>query len=82
MAGGWHLGTRPVDLRRCTMPALVVAAASDHMAPQAACYGLAKVWGGPVELETIPGGHVGISVGSKLPARLVKRFTAPEPAVD
>lgn len=80
MTGGWRLGTKPVSLRACTMPALVIAAASDHIAPQAACYGLAKTWGGPVELDTIPGGHVGISVGSKLPARLLKWFVAEAPA--
>jgi polyhydroxyalkanoate synthase len=75
MKGGWKLGTKVVDLRNCRMPALVLAAASDHIAPQASCYGLAKGWGGPVEVETIPGGHVGISVGSKLPSRLIRWFT-------
>ncbi len=77
LEGGWTLGAKPVDLRRCGHEALVLAASTDHIAPQAACYGLAKAWGGPVTLETIPGGHVGISVGSKLPARLVAWLTAP-----
>ena len=74
LTGGWRLGSKAVDLRACTMPALVIAAASDHIAPQAACYGLARVWGGPVELDTLQGGHVGISVGSKLPQRLLRWF--------
>jgi polyhydroxyalkanoate synthase len=78
--GGWTLGAKPVDLRRCRQEALVLAASTDHIAPQAACYGLARSWGGPVTLETIPGGHVGISVGSKLPARLLAWATAPAPA--
>lgn len=68
--GGWTLGTRPVDLRKATMPALTLSADRDHIAPTASCDGLAGVWGGPVTREVLPGGHVGISVGSALPARL------------
>ncbi|MCA9490952.1 MAG: alpha/beta fold hydrolase [Myxococcales bacterium] len=73
--GGWTLGSKTVDLRNAKHEALVIAAATDHIAPQAACYGLAKTWGGPVVLETIKGGHVGVSVGSRLPARLIAWLT-------
>jgi polyhydroxyalkanoate synthase len=76
ITGGWTLGTTPVDLRRGTAPALVISADRDHIAPPAACEGLARVWGGPVTCETISGGHVGVSVGKALPDRLVRWFSS------
>lgn len=75
MRGGWTLGSQVVDLRAAKHEALVIAASSDHIAPRAACYGLATTWGGPVTLETLKGGHVGISVSSRLPARLIAWLT-------
>ncbi len=69
--GGWVLNGSPVDLSRCSIPALVLAAGSDHICPEAAANGLAAAWGGPVTTETLQGGHVGVCVGKRLPARLL-----------
>jgi polyhydroxyalkanoate synthase len=72
MQGGWVLDGRPVDLSQCSIPALVLAATTDHICPEAAANGLAQAWGGPVTAETLKGGHVGVCVGKRLPARLVQ----------
>lgn len=69
--GGWTMGSAPVDLKRATMPALVIAASEDHIATPASAFGLKDVWGGAVTTSTIRGGHVGISVGKALPAALL-----------
>ena len=71
MTGGWSLGRRPVDLKQATVPALVIAASRDHIAPQPACWALQDAWGGPVEVQLVSGGHVGVSVSSRLPKALV-----------
>lgn len=67
----WHLDGRPVDLRQGTLPALAIAASSDHICPPAASHGLARAWGGPVRTETIRGGHVGVCIGKALPSLLL-----------
>lgn len=76
MAGGWVMAGRPVDLRAGTLPALVLAADKDHICPPAAAFGLAKVWGGPVETRTLKGGHVGVCIGKALPEALIAWMTA------
>jgi polyhydroxyalkanoate synthase len=70
--GGWTLAGTPVDLHRATMPALVLACSDDHIVPPPAAHALRDVWGGPVETETIKGGHVGVCVGGALPKRLIR----------
>lgn len=70
--GSWVLEGRPVDLSQCSIPALVLSASSDHICPEAAANGLAQAWGGPVQTEVLRGGHVGVCVGKRLPARLVQ----------
>lgn len=70
--GGWTMGTRPVDLAAAKIPALVLEAHSDHIAPPAACQGLERAWGGPVTVKTLKGGHVGVSVTPALPAALLE----------
>jgi putative long chain acyl-CoA synthase len=72
VTGGWILGTRPVDLKQVSIPALVISASTDHIAPPAACGGLEAAWGGPCDLKTLRGGHVGICVGKTLPATLIE----------
>jgi polyhydroxyalkanoate synthase len=71
VAGGWQVGNRPVSLANVKVPALSIAAAQDHIVPPPAAHALASCWGGPVETVTINGGHVGVSVGRKLPATLI-----------
>jgi len=71
IAGGWVLGTQTVDLQRAKIPALAITADGDHIAPTESCAALADAWGGSVEVQTIAGGHVGVSIGSALPAALV-----------
>lgn len=71
MNGGWTLGTRPVDLSAAKIPALVLAADADHIAPPEACNGLAEAWGGPVTLQSLRGGHVAVSVSPKLPEAML-----------
>ncbi|MFT4627571.1 MAG: polyhydroxyalkanoate synthase [Myxococcota bacterium] len=71
IAGGWMLDGTPVDLSNATIPALVLAASRDHIAPPAACNGLSGAWGGPVTEGSLRGGHVGICVQPALPAALL-----------
>lgn len=71
MKGGWSIGGRTVDLSRCTIPALVIAADGDHICPPEAAFGLADVWGGPVEKVLLRGGHVGVCLGGSLPRALI-----------
>lgn len=71
MNGGWTLGVHPVDLGNATIPALVLPAKRDHIAPPAACGGLEKVWGGDVTVQPLRGGHVAVSVMPELPAALL-----------
>ncbi|MBT3221869.1 MAG: alpha/beta fold hydrolase [Proteobacteria bacterium] len=70
--GGWILGNREVDLAAATIPALAIAADSDHICPPEAAFGLDAVWGGEVTKQTLRGGHVGISVTPALPDALME----------
>ncbi len=72
MKGGWVMDGRRVDLRDAKIPAVTVAAAGDHIVPEAAAHALAAVWGGPVRVATVSGGHVGVCAGAKLPAAIVE----------
>jgi polyhydroxyalkanoate synthase len=74
--GGWVLDGRPVDLRRATLPATVLAATEDHIVPVPAATALSAVWGGPVQTQTIRGGHIGICAGKALPAAIVEWVAA------
>ncbi len=76
MGEGWQLAGRPVDLSQGTVPAHVFAAESDHICEPAAAEGLAQVWGGPVTTERLGGGHVGVCVGPRLPAALLRWLTS------
>lgn len=71
MVGGWSMDGRPVDLAKATMPALVLAAADDHIVPPPAAFALARRWGGPVETATLRGGHVAVCVTKELPRALL-----------
>ncbi len=71
MTGGWMLDGTPVDLSAATIPALAIAASTDHICPPQAAFGLADAWGGPVESTTLRGGHVGICLSSRLPSTLL-----------
>ncbi|MFT5685289.1 MAG: polyhydroxyalkanoate synthase [Myxococcota bacterium] len=75
ITGGWMLNGTPVDLSAATIPALVIAASTDHICPPEAAFGLAKSWGGPVETTTLRGGHVGICLSSRLPSTLLGWLT-------
>ena len=76
MTGGWVLDGAPVRLDRGTIPATVIAASTDHICPEAAAFGLARVWGGAVQTATVRGGHVGVCIGEELPAML-RAWVAP-----
>ena len=72
ITGGWDLAGTPVDLSQAGIPALALAAQSDHICPPAAAHALAKVWGGPVQTQTLKGGHVGVCIGRALPEALLR----------
>lgn len=71
ITGGWMMDGRPVDLSAATMPALVLAAADDHIVPPPAAFALATRWGGPVQTSTLRGGHVAVCVTKELPRALL-----------
>ena len=60
----------PVDLAAGRCPVLVAQAQGDTIVPLAASAALAGLWGGPVEAHALPGGHVGVTVGSRAPQGL------------
>lgn len=74
--GGWMLAGTPVDLKKATIPALVLAAADDHIVPEAAAFALERAWGGPVTTKTLKGGHVGVCIGKALPTALLEWIRA------
>jgi len=76
MAGGWKLGGETVDLSKGKAPALVLAAADDHIVPPVAAFALKDRWGAPVVTRTLRGGHVGVCVGKELPAALLEWIRA------
>ncbi|MCB9766238.1 MAG: alpha/beta fold hydrolase [Alphaproteobacteria bacterium] len=67
----WVMANRAVHLRDVTVPAHVIAAASDHIVPPAAAFALEGAWGGPVTTRTIKGGHVGVCVSGVLAGALL-----------
>jgi len=82
VAGGWSLAGSPVDLGAARLPAMALAAESDHICPPAAAFGLARTWGGPVQTRLIPGGHVGVCVSPRLPRALLDWLDTPLPTGD
>lgn len=60
------------SLKSGTIPAVSIAASTDHIVPPAAAHALSEHWGGPVETTTLRGGHVGICVGQALPSALLE----------
>jgi polyhydroxyalkanoate synthase len=71
MVGGWKLAGREVLLKEGVQPALVLAAADDHIVPPAAAFALQGHWGGTVETKILKGGHVGVCVGKELPQAIL-----------
>lgn len=64
--GTLQLGKRTVNLKHITMPLLNIYAADDHIVPHSATEALNKYVGTDDKtLYEIPGGHIGIFVGSK-----------------
>jgi polyhydroxyalkanoate synthase len=62
----FHLGGRPVDLRRVTMPVLNVSADGDVVIPTACSRGQGRHFGTADYTElSVPGGHIGTFVGGK-----------------
>lgn len=68
---GWPIGGRRADLRNVEIPALVIAANTDHICPTAAAFGVKDVWGGPVKTVELRGGHVGVCLGRSLPNTII-----------
>lgn len=56
---------RPVRLADGRCPALALIARGDGIVPPASSRALAGLWGGPVAIEELDGGHIGITVGSR-----------------
>lgn len=69
--GGWNLAGRSVELGAVGVPALSLAADSDHIVPPPAAHALERVWGGAVTTQTVRGGHVGICLGRSMPSALI-----------
>lgn len=64
--GALRLGKRTVNLKHITMPLLNIYATNDHIVPHSATKALNKyVSSNDKTLYEIPGGHIGIFVGSK-----------------
>jgi polyhydroxyalkanoate synthase len=62
--GRLALTDRTIDLADATVPLLAVAGRGDGIAPVAACLHVADLVGAaPIELETAPGGHLGVLTG-------------------
>jgi polyhydroxyalkanoate synthase len=79
--GRIELGERTVDMAEVRQPVLVVAGDSDVLAPEAAVHHVGGLLRGAseVQLETVPGGHLGILTGQgarKTTWRLLDEFLA------
>jgi polyhydroxyalkanoate synthase len=70
--GSLVLEGRAVRLAEGRCPVLNLIAQGDGIVPPAASRPLAERWGGPVTTRELPGGHVGITVGSKARAGMWK----------
>jgi polyhydroxyalkanoate synthase subunit PhaC len=66
-----------IDLADTTIPLLAIAGRGDGIAPVAACHHVADlVTDAPVQLETAPGGHLGVLTGRKARETTWKRLDA------
>lgn len=69
--GGHHVRGREVDLANIRCPLLTITASRDNICPPAAANALnERVGSEDVETIEVPGGHVGMVVGSKAPKKL------------
>ncbi len=75
--GSLQLGRRTVKLQNITMPVLNVYAAEDHIVPHNSTKALQKYVGAEdYEHYEIPGGHIGIFVGSKAQKELAPKIAS------
>ena len=66
-----------IDLADVRIPLLAIAGRGDGIAPVAACHHVADlVTDAPVQLETAPGGHLGVLTGRKARDTTWKRLDA------
>lgn len=63
---------RPARLADGRVPVLNLIAARDTIVPPPCSRPLAGLWGGEVETRELPGGHVGVTVGSRAPEQMWK----------
>ncbi len=71
MAGGHSVHGRPVNLANIRCPVLTITASRDHICPPASALALNdRVSTDDVETIEVPGGHVGMMVGSRAPKTL------------
>ncbi|RMG15586.1 MAG: hypothetical protein D6731_08035 [Planctomycetota bacterium] len=61
---------RPFALAEGRVPVLNLIAERDGIVPPACSRPLAELWGGPVTTRSFPGGHIGVTVGSRAPENL------------
>lgn len=71
-AGALELDGAAVDLRAGVCDVLNVTAKGDTVVPPEASRALPRLWGGAVTDLELPGGHIGVTVGTKAPAGLWK----------
>lgn len=64
LAGTWEVRGEAMELSRLRMPTLVALCTRDAITPPAAARPLASAVSGPVQLEELPTGHIGVVVGS------------------
>jgi polyhydroxyalkanoate synthase len=75
--GTLKLGKRTVNLKNITMPLMNIYAADDHIVPHSATKALnTHVGSKDKSLYEIPGGHIGIFVGSKAQKELAPAIAA------
>lgn len=75
--GTLRLGKKTVNLKNITMPLMNIFASDDHIVPQSATKALNKFVGTKDNaLYEIPGGHIGIFVGSKAQKELAPAIAA------
>lgn len=64
VAGTWTVAAERVDLGAVTCPVLLAVCDRDFITPPASALPLADVVGGPVRVEHLDCGHIGVVVGS------------------
>jgi polyhydroxyalkanoate synthase len=73
--GKLQLGRKTVNLQKITMPLLNIYAANDHIVPHSSTKALNRyVSSEDKELYEVPGGHIGIFVGSKAQKELAPKI--------